>query len=134
MPLLLCLPIYCLETGSSIVACVFVAARMSVPISSLQTGCVTPLFIRLLHINGCTRYSINPAKAVLKRVKCCVLIQNGVAEYLDTYRGLTQGDSLACGLFNFAMEKSVERTGILVLACRKVPGSNPDELGFFQFT
>jgi hypothetical protein len=122
----LCLPIRCLETASSIVACVFVVAGMYLPTCSLETCYVTLLFIRLLHINGCTCYSINPAKAVLKRLRCRVLIQNDVTEYLDTCRDLTRGASFACAQFNFAMEKGVERTGricmkyvrLLLLVCR----------------
>jgi hypothetical protein len=41
-----------------IVALIFVAAWTCLPIRCLETGCITPLFIRLLHSNGCTRYTI----------------------------------------------------------------------------
>jgi hypothetical protein len=53
-----CLPIRCLETGCSIIVCIFVAAGMCLPIRSLETDLITPLFIRQLHSNGCTCYSI----------------------------------------------------------------------------
>jgi hypothetical protein len=56
--IVVCLWICCLETGSSIVACVFFAAGMCLPIRSLETDWITPLFIRLLHSNGCPRYNI----------------------------------------------------------------------------
>jgi hypothetical protein len=41
------------------VACVTVAAGTCLPIRCLETGCLTPLFIHLLHSNGCTRHIIN---------------------------------------------------------------------------
>jgi hypothetical protein len=44
------------SNSNSIAVCVFVAAGTCLPIRCLETGCVTPLFIRLLHNNGCTRY------------------------------------------------------------------------------
>jgi hypothetical protein len=34
--------------------CVCVAAGMCLLMSSLEAGFITPLFIRLLHSNGCT--------------------------------------------------------------------------------
>jgi hypothetical protein len=40
------------------VACVTVATGTCLPIRSLETGCITPLFIRLLHSNGCRCYNI----------------------------------------------------------------------------
>jgi hypothetical protein len=54
-----CLPIRWLETGSSNVSCVFVAAGTCIPIRCLETCCITLLYIRLLLSNGCTCYIIN---------------------------------------------------------------------------
>jgi hypothetical protein len=45
IPLLLCLPIRCLEMSFSIVACLFIAAEMCLLIRSLEMGCITPLFV-----------------------------------------------------------------------------------------
>jgi hypothetical protein len=47
------------SNNNSIVLCVFVAAGTCLPICSLETGCITPLFIYLLQSNGCTCYDIN---------------------------------------------------------------------------
>jgi hypothetical protein len=55
--IVVCLPIRCLEMGSSIVPCLFIAAEMFLSIRSLENGCITLLFIRLLHSNGCTSYN-----------------------------------------------------------------------------
>jgi hypothetical protein len=41
----------------SIVVCVYAAAGTCLPIRFLERDCIKPLFIRLLHNNGCTRYN-----------------------------------------------------------------------------
>jgi hypothetical protein len=41
----------------TLVVCVFVAVGTCLPIRCLETGYITPLFIRLLYSNGCKRYS-----------------------------------------------------------------------------
>jgi hypothetical protein len=46
------------ENSSTIVECVFFAAGTFLPIRCLETGCITPLFIRLFRGNGCRRYNI----------------------------------------------------------------------------
>jgi hypothetical protein len=48
-----------LFNSNSIVMCVFTAAVTCSRIRCLETGCITPLFIRLLHSNGCTCYNTN---------------------------------------------------------------------------
>jgi hypothetical protein len=42
--------LYCFER--------FVSVGTCLPIRCLETGCMTPLFIRLLHSNSCQRYSM----------------------------------------------------------------------------
>jgi hypothetical protein len=51
-------PCRTVSNSNSIVLCVFVATGMCLPIRCLETGCITPLFIRLLRSNGCTRHNI----------------------------------------------------------------------------
>jgi hypothetical protein len=41
------------------VSCITIAEGMCLPIHSLGSGCITPLFIHLLHINDCPGHSIN---------------------------------------------------------------------------
>ena len=57
---------------------------------------------------------INLTKATLKRVKCRVKLQNELSEPFYTDKGLRQGDSLSCILFNIALEKVIRASGINV--------------------
>lgn len=43
----------------------------------------------------------------LTNIQCAVKIQNETSEQFSTYRGLRQGDALACQLFNIALEKVI---------------------------
>jgi hypothetical protein len=55
---------------------------------------------------------INLTRATLKRVRCRVKIQKDLSDPFITERGLRQGDTLACLLFNIALEKVVRDSGI----------------------
>ncbi|GBN28849.1 hypothetical protein AVEN_120517-1 [Araneus ventricosus] len=55
---------------------------------------------------------VNLTKASLSNVRCRVKIQNHLSESLTAERGLRQGDSLACLLFNFAFEKCIRVGGL----------------------
>jgi hypothetical protein len=48
----------------------------------------------------------------LKRVRCRVKIQKDLSDPFITERGLRQGDTLACLLFNIALEKVIRDSGI----------------------
>ncbi|GBM40784.1 hypothetical protein AVEN_80794-1 [Araneus ventricosus] len=50
---------------------------------------------------------VNLNKASLSNVRCRVKIQNHLSESFTAERGLRQGDSLACLLFNLALEKCI---------------------------
>ncbi|GFW79531.1 reverse transcriptase domain-containing protein [Trichonephila clavipes] len=61
---------------------------------------------------------VNLTKATLKNVCCRIKIQKYLSEPFTTERGLRQGDSLACLLFNLVLEKcirdgSLDRSGTL---------------------
>jgi sorting nexin-29 len=55
---------------------------------------------------------INLTRATLKRVKCRIKLQGHLSEPLLTQRGLRQGDTLACLLFNIALDKMIRDLGI----------------------
>ena len=55
---------------------------------------------------------INLVKATMTNNRCCIKIQNEISEPLETNNGLRQGDSLACLLFNIALEKIVRDANI----------------------
>jgi hypothetical protein len=63
-----------------IVVCVFVATGTCLPIRCIETCCLTPLYIRLLHGNGCTRYNkkeIHPLeKPYVKKVTYAISCVN----------------------------------------------------------
>ncbi|GFV72407.1 reverse transcriptase domain-containing protein [Trichonephila clavipes] len=50
---------------------------------------------------------VNLTKATLKNVRCRIKIQKYLSEPITTERGLRQGDSLACLLFNLVLEKCI---------------------------
>ncbi|GFT10571.1 reverse transcriptase domain-containing protein [Trichonephila clavipes] len=61
---------------------------------------------------------INLTKATLKNVRCRIKLQKYLSESFTTERGLRQGDSLACLLFNLLLEEciresSLDRSGTL---------------------
>jgi len=59
-----------------------------------------------------------PAKLIrlcsmtLSNTKCSVKVGNDVSEPFGTDRGLRQGDSLSCNLFNFVMESVLRKAGV----------------------
>jgi sorting nexin-29 len=55
---------------------------------------------------------INLTKATLRNIKCRVKIQNQLFALFITERGLRQGDTLACLLFNIALEWAIKKSGI----------------------
>jgi hypothetical protein len=55
---------------------------------------------------------INLTRAALKRVRCRVKIQKDLSDPFIIERGLRQGDTLACLLFNIALEKVIRDSGI----------------------
>lgn len=55
---------------------------------------------------------VNLTKATLCNVRNRVKIQNHFSEPFTTERGLRQGDSLACLLFNLALEKCIRDSGL----------------------
>jgi sorting nexin-29 len=68
---------------------------------------------------------IKLTRATLKRVKCRTELQGQLSEPFFTQRGLRQGDTLACLLFNIALEKVIrdsgtERRGIIYYKSVKV--------------
>ncbi|GFX55353.1 reverse transcriptase domain-containing protein [Trichonephila clavipes] len=50
---------------------------------------------------------VNLTKATLKNVRCRIKIQKYLSEPFTTERGLCQGDSLVCLLFNLVLEKCI---------------------------
>ncbi|GFT66124.1 reverse transcriptase domain-containing protein [Trichonephila clavipes] len=50
---------------------------------------------------------VNLTKATLKNVRCRIKIQKYLSEPFTTERGLRQGDSLECLLFNLVLEKCI---------------------------
>jgi hypothetical protein len=54
------------------VACVTVAAGTCLPIRCLKTGCITPLFILLLHRNGCAPHC------------CAMCLLNGIVRLMKS--------------------------------------------------
>ncbi|GBM93960.1 hypothetical protein AVEN_106928-1 [Araneus ventricosus] len=55
---------------------------------------------------------VNLTKASLSNVRCRVKIRNHLSESFTAERGLRQGDSLACLLFNLALEKCIRVSGL----------------------
>ncbi|GBL78585.1 hypothetical protein AVEN_65180-1 [Araneus ventricosus] len=55
---------------------------------------------------------VNLTKASLSNVRCRVKIQNYLSESFTAERGLRQVDSLACLLFNLALEKCIRVSGL----------------------
>ncbi|CAG9828680.1 unnamed protein product, partial [Diabrotica balteata] len=51
-------------------------------------------------------------KATLSKVACKVKVQNRVSRSFQTHTGLRQEDSLSCLLFNIALERAIEKSGI----------------------
>lgn len=54
----------------------------------------------------------NLVKMTLRSVKCRIKIMSDVSEVFYTERGLRQGDSLSCILFNIALEKVIRDSGL----------------------
>ena len=67
---------------------------------------------RAMNEYGSTYKLINLVKATMTNNRCCIKIQNEISEPLETNNGLRQGDSLACLLFNIALEKIVRDANI----------------------
>ncbi|GFT64672.1 reverse transcriptase domain-containing protein [Trichonephila clavipes] len=55
---------------------------------------------------------VNLTKATLKNIRCRIKIQKYLSEHFTTERGLRQGDSLACLLFNLILEKCIRDSGL----------------------
>ncbi|GFT64634.1 reverse transcriptase domain-containing protein [Trichonephila clavipes] len=55
---------------------------------------------------------VNLTKATLKNIRCRIKIQKYLSEPFTTERGLRQGDSLACLLFNLILEKCIRNSGL----------------------
>ncbi|GFV49696.1 reverse transcriptase domain-containing protein [Trichonephila clavipes] len=55
---------------------------------------------------------VDLTKATLKNVRCRIKIQKYLSEPLTTERGLRQGDSLACLLFNLVLEICIRDSGL----------------------
>ena len=55
---------------------------------------------------------VNFSKATLSNVCCNVKIKNHLCELITTERGLHQGDSFACLLFNLALDKCIRDSGL----------------------
>jgi sorting nexin-29 len=55
---------------------------------------------------------IRLVKATMENSQCQVKIQAELSDPLKTMSGLRQGDSLACLLFNIALEKVIRDAGI----------------------
>ncbi|GFT14646.1 reverse transcriptase domain-containing protein [Trichonephila clavipes] len=55
---------------------------------------------------------VNLMKATLKNAHCRIKIQKYLSEPFTTERGLRQGDSLACLLFNLVLEKCIRDNGL----------------------
>ncbi|GFX24991.1 reverse transcriptase domain-containing protein [Trichonephila clavipes] len=55
---------------------------------------------------------VNLTKATLKNVRCRIKIQKYLSEPFTTERGLRQGDSLACLLFNLVLGKCIRDSGL----------------------
>ncbi|GFW37931.1 reverse transcriptase domain-containing protein [Trichonephila clavipes] len=55
---------------------------------------------------------VNLTKATLKNVRCWIKIQKYLSEPFTTERGLRQGDSLACLLFNLVLDKCIRDSGL----------------------
>jgi hypothetical protein len=95
-PILVCLPICCLETGSSIVACMFISVRTCLPspclamkFSGFQVSChniyfniishinlrlpLTPLFFPSCCVYGCVQHSAVSSSSTV----CCKIIRRG---------------------------------------------------------
>ncbi|XP_072395271.1 uncharacterized protein [Diabrotica undecimpunctata] len=56
---------------------------------------------------------ITLVKATLSKVECKVKVRNRVSRSFQTHTGLRQGDSLSCLLFNIALERAIEKSGII---------------------
>jgi sorting nexin-29 len=55
---------------------------------------------------------ISLTRMTLKRVSCRIKISSSLSEPFFTEKGLRQGDSLSCLLFNIALEKTIRDSGI----------------------
>lgn len=56
---------------------------------------------------------VNLAKMTLNGVKCKIKLGTNLSEcFFFTEKGLKQGDSLSCLLFNIALEKAIRDSGI----------------------
>jgi sorting nexin-29 len=55
---------------------------------------------------------IRPTRMTMENTKCQVRIQSDLSDPITTKKGIRQGDSLACLLFNLALEKVVRNAGI----------------------
>jgi hypothetical protein len=55
---------------------------------------------------------INLTTATMKMVGCKIKDNNELSEHLTTRKRLRQRDALACMLFNMALEKAVQASGI----------------------
>ncbi|GBM36204.1 hypothetical protein AVEN_97571-1 [Araneus ventricosus] len=55
---------------------------------------------------------VNLTKASLSNVRCRIKIQNHLSESFTAERGLRQGDSLACLLFNLTLKKCIRVSGL----------------------
>lgn len=55
---------------------------------------------------------IRMVKATMAKVICRVRVQDELSEPFETDRGIRQGDSLACFLFNLALEKAIRQLGV----------------------
>jgi sorting nexin-29 len=63
----------------------------------------------MLHL-GIPGKPIKLTKMTMKTVQCSIKIQNDISEQLETNKGLWQGDTLACLLFNVVLEKVMRDT------------------------
>jgi sorting nexin-29 len=55
---------------------------------------------------------ITLVKSTLTNEQCLVQIEYHLSEPIPTTRGVKQGDALACLLFNIALEKVIQDSGI----------------------
>ena len=55
---------------------------------------------------------VSLTRATINNVRCRIKIQSHLSEPFITERGLRQGDSLACLLFNLALEKCIRDSGL----------------------